>query len=79
MKSYKLDDYAHNHHYVLIKCPVCIRSIKPKSHVHIYKNTSGLWWHIKNEHEDLSELELMEIEEILRKISIAVHLGMLGF
>ena len=79
MMQRKLDDFTHNNKYIRIKCPECLHFIKLKNHAHVYKNTSGLWWHIINDHKDISELELMEIEEILRKISIAVHLGMLGF
>ena len=72
------ENFAHNYVKIRIKCPECLRCINPKSHVHVFRNTSGLWRHIKTEHIELSDFQLDEIKEILKKISVAAHLGMLG-
>ena len=60
------ENFAHNNVKIRIKCPECLRCINPKSHVHVFRNTSGLWRHIKTEHNELSDLELDEIKEILK-------------
>ena len=73
------EDFAHNYIKIRIRCPECFRWTNPKSHVHVFKNTAGLWRHIKTEHNELSNFHLDEIREILKKISVAIHLGMLGF
>jgi len=72
----KKDDFAHNNQYVRIKCPVCLLYTK-NNRIHMYHNTSGLWWHIRTEHRDMQDSQQNEIAEILKKVSVAVHLGML--
>lgn len=72
------ENFAHNYVKIRIKCPECLRCINPKSHVHVFRNTSGLWRHIKTEHIELSDFQLDEIKVILKKISVAAYLGMLG-
>ncbi len=74
------EDFSHNYTPIRIKCPECMRTIKGSNHVKIYKNMPGLWRHIKLEHGEISNLEFntLLIREVLKNISIAIHLGMIS-
>jgi len=71
------ENFAQNHMPIKIKCPFCLRKLKCKRQVHEFKCISGLWWHIKNEHIDLSIFEFNWIIEVLKKISRARYNGMI--
>ena len=76
----KLEDYAHNRNPIRMKCPECIRTIKGKNHIRVHDNLSSFWWHFKTEHGEISNSQFNtdEIIEISKKISKAIHLGMLN-
>ena len=77
----KLEDFAHNYIKIRIKCPECIHTIKGGNHIKVYKNLSGLWWHFKIEHNKISNSQFNtdDIKQVLKKISKALHLGMISF
>jgi len=79
--SNKSEDFSHNYHLIRIKCPECVRTIKGKNHIRIHKSLSSFWWHFKTEHSEISNSQFNtdQIIEILKKISKAIHFGMLGF
>jgi len=77
----ELEDFAHNYNPTRMKCPVCIIIVKGKNHVKVHKNLASLWWHIKTEHGNISNSQFNtdDIIEILKKISKAIHLGMISY
>ena len=79
--AHKLEDYSHNYIKIRIKCPECVRTIKGKNHIRIHKSLSSFWWHFKTEHGIVSNSQFNtdEIIEILKKISKAIHFGMISY
>ena len=77
----KDENFAHNYIKIRIKCPECIRTIKGSNHVRVYKNLSALWWHFKIEHSKISNSQFNtdDIVQVLKKVSKALHLGMISF
>lgn len=75
------EDFAHNYIPFRTKCPECIRTIKGKNHIRVHKSLSSFWWHFKTEHSEISNSQFNtdEIIEILKKISKAIHLGMISY
>ncbi len=72
------EHFSQNNIEIRIKCPECIRTIKGKNHVKVYKNLSGLWRHIKTEHGEIinSQFNTDEITSMLKIISKALNLGL---
>ena len=79
--SDKLEHYADNYIKIRIKCPECVRIIKGKNHIRVHKSLSSFWWHFKTEHGEISNSQFNtdEIMEISKKISKAIHLGMISY
>ena len=73
------DDFAHNYTNTRLKCPECLRTIKGSNHVKVFKNLAGLAWHIKTEHDWISNLQFTtdSIREVLRNIAIALQWGII--
>lgn len=73
-------DFSHNYKKIRIKCPECIRTIKGRNHVKVYKNLAGLWRHIRHEHGEIvnSVFNIKQIREVLTSIAIAIEWGMLS-
>ena len=71
-------DFAHNYTRIRLRCPECVRTVKGKNHVKLFKNTAGLWWHFKKEHGQVSNSLFMteDVKEVLRAISKAQSWGM---
>lgn len=72
-------DFSHNYAKIRIKCPECIRTVKGSNHVRVYDNIPGLWRHIKQEHGEISNLQLTTdvIKEVLKNIALAIEWRML--
>lgn len=73
-------DFSHNYKKIRIKCPECIRTIKGRNHVKVYKNLAGIWRHIRHEHGEIvnSVFNTNQIRDVLRSIAIAIEWGMLS-
>lgn len=72
-------DFSHNYTKIRIKCPECIRTVKGANHVRVYDNIPGLWRHIRQEHGEISNLQLTTdmIKEVLKSITLAIEWRML--
>lgn len=68
-------DFSHNYTKIRIKCPECIRTIKGVNHVRVYDNIPGLWRHIRQDHGEISNLQLTtdRIKEVLKNIVLAIE------
>jgi len=60
---------------ILLKCPECT-SVKNLRQCKIFRNFPALWWHLKQEHTDILEIRMNEINQILHNVFKAFQLNM---
>ena len=53
----KLFYFTQNNTTIRLYCPECVRTKKVLRHCKIFKNLPALWWHIKNEHGEISNID----------------------
>jgi len=71
--------YTQNHKKSRLRCPECIRIKKILRHCKIYKSLAQLWWHFKQEHNEVSNLLFctQDIKDVLNGLSKAMDWGIL--
>jgi|APSaa5957512535_1039671.scaffolds.fasta_scaffold167647_2 hypothetical protein len=71
--------FTQNHKPIRTQCPVCVRDVKTTRQCKIYKNLAALWWHIKQEHENISNSSFTfnDLIPILNAVSKAKDLGII--
>jgi len=60
---------------ILLKCPECT-SVKNLRHCKIFQNFPALWWHLKQDHNDILESRMDEIIKVLNHIFKAFQWNM---
>ena len=48
--------FTQNNSPIRLRCPECVRTTKILRHCRIFKNLPGLWWHIKQDHGNFSNV-----------------------
>ena len=72
--------FTQNNSPIRVKCPECMRITKSPRQCKIFKKLPGLWWHIKQEHEPISNLQFNtnDIIDVLNGLSRAQQWGMIS-
>ena len=70
--------FSQNNSPFKVRCPECVRT-KSLRHCKIYKNLPAVWWHIKQEHGNISNLvfNTNDIIDVLNALDKALQWGML--
>jgi len=48
--------FTQNNKPIRLRCPECVRTKKVLRHCKVFKNLAALWYHIRREHGDISNL-----------------------
>jgi hypothetical protein len=66
--------FTQNNIALRLRCPECVRT-KTLRHCKVFKNLPALWWHIKQEHKNISNLEfnIVEIIQVLNGLDKAIQ------
>ena len=72
--------FTQNFHEIRLRCPECVRTKKLLRHCKIYKNLASLWFHIKQEHGTISNLDFnsKELVAVLNALDKAIKLRILA-
>jgi len=71
--------FTQNNSPIRLRCPECVRNTKILRHCRIFKNLPSLWWHIKQDHGNISNLlfNTNDIIKVLNAISKAKEWGII--
>ena len=72
--------FTQNNKKIRLRCPECVRTKKQLCHCKIYKNLPALWWHLKRDHGNISNLDFNtgEIIDVLNGLDKAIHWGIIA-
>ena len=73
--------FTQNHFTIRLRCPECVRTKKVIRHCRVFKNLPALWWHVKNEHGTISNVDFKtnDLIHILNAIDKAIQWNIIAF